>query len=262
MKMGSYRYFKCLPNDQYSSDKPGCSTFFYSEFEQFASRRSHERAVHCRGIALWIRQSSILDMTELLFFEGTYGHSFTSSIDFISLSELGWKTPRLHELTLIYSLELETDNGKVGGTEGIYNFERGDVIWFGVCAEPLSARANLLSHTYLGVVWNAPYPATSDERLETFSGPLIVMSVVVNEIICSGSGAGSVRETSRMRLEKSIRDYGNSGIIKVMGVKGSMRMQLLSAVSTLRKSYARTHRTTKLPTRQVISLSSRYTMQL
>ena len=57
MKMGSSRSFKCRPNYHYSSDKLGCYTFFCSEFEQFASRRSHERAVHCRGNVLWIRQS-------------------------------------------------------------------------------------------------------------------------------------------------------------------------------------------------------------
>ena len=79
MKMGSSRSFKFRPNYHYSSDKHGFSTFFCSEFEQFASRISHERAVHWRGNVLWLRQSSSLDMTELLFFEGTYGHSFTRS---------------------------------------------------------------------------------------------------------------------------------------------------------------------------------------
>ena len=140
---------------------------------------------------------------------------------------MGWETPRPSELTFIYSLELETDDGRVGGTDGDLYFERGDAIWFGVCAEPLSARANLFSHTYLGVVCNAPYPATSDERLGRFSGPQMVMSIVVNETISYGSGAGSVRETSRIRLEKIMRDYGNRLIMKVMDAKGSMRMNLL-----------------------------------
>ena len=58
----------------------------------------------------------------------------------------------------------------------------------------------------------------------------MVMSIVINGIISNGSVAGSVRETSRIRLEIVIRDNGNSGIMKLMGAKGSMRMKLLKCV--------------------------------